>query len=192
MNNNNNKTNTTIRKKHGFFLFIFSLWPGCGEMFLGFYKQGLSLLGASMLLFATLEIADNGILLVFLPVLWFYSFCHVHNMVAMPDEEFYALQDHYFFCTSDEDLKNVWASPKAKMVTGIALIVIGLSALWNSLERILYNIMDQQFMDQYISPFFNYIPRILVGVLVIMLGVLLIKGKKKELDAIEDHTSDAA
>ena len=32
------------RKRRGFWLFIFSLVPGAGEMFLGFFKQGISVM----------------------------------------------------------------------------------------------------------------------------------------------------
>ncbi len=186
---NNTQTNTTIRKKHGFFFFIFSLWPGCGEMFLGFYKQGVSLLLASMLLIAAASFSQTGVMLVFLPVLWFYSFCHVHNMVALPDEEFYAQQDYYFFSVSDDAMKKIWAAPKTKLYVGIALIFIGVSALWNSLESILFRLLNEQFMEQYIRPFFSFIPRVIVGAVVVALGILLIKGKKKELDALEDSSA---
>ena len=33
------------KKKNRFFLFCCSLWPGAGELYLGFMKTGLSLLG---------------------------------------------------------------------------------------------------------------------------------------------------
>ena len=32
------------KQKHGFWLFIFSLIPGAGEMYMGFKKQGLSIM----------------------------------------------------------------------------------------------------------------------------------------------------
>ena len=32
-----------------------------------------------------------------LPVLWFYSFFHTHNLNSMSDEEFYTLEDDYLF-----------------------------------------------------------------------------------------------
>ena len=34
-------------------------------------------------------------LVIFLPVLWFYSFFHVHNLKELPEEEFYAIEDNY-------------------------------------------------------------------------------------------------
>ena len=32
------------KQKHGFWVFIFSLIPGAGEMYMGFKKQGLSIM----------------------------------------------------------------------------------------------------------------------------------------------------
>ena len=66
------------KQKHGFWVFIFSLIPGAGEMYMGFKKQGLSI----MLLFwgsiALASITGLGWLAMFLPVIWFYSFFNVH------------------------------------------------------------------------------------------------------------------
>ncbi len=188
----NGSRNNMIRKKKGFFTFIFSLWPGCGEMYLGFFKQGISLLGGSMLLCAISMFTETGVLMMALPVLWFYSFCHVHNMTALSDEEFYALEDNYLFDLTDDSVKGFFQTAKAKTVIGVVLIIVGISALWNSIESILYNIIPGEFMDIYISPFFNYIPRVVIGAIVIVLGVMLIKGKKKELDALEDYSANEA
>ena len=33
------------KQKRGFWLFIFSLIPGAGEMYMGFKKQGISIMG---------------------------------------------------------------------------------------------------------------------------------------------------
>ena len=32
------------KQKHGFWVFIFSLIPGAGEMYMGFKKQGISIM----------------------------------------------------------------------------------------------------------------------------------------------------
>ena len=59
------------KQKRGFWLFIFSLIPGAGEMYMGFKKQGISI----MLLFwgaiALASITGLGWLAMFLPVIWF-------------------------------------------------------------------------------------------------------------------------
>ena len=40
-----------IRKKSGFIAFICSMVPGAGEMYLGFMKEGLSLMSLAVLIF---------------------------------------------------------------------------------------------------------------------------------------------
>ena len=78
------------KQKRGFWLFIFSLIPGAGEMYMGFKKQGISI----MLLFwgaiALASITGLGWLAMFLPVIWFYSFFNVHNLKSLSEEEFYS------------------------------------------------------------------------------------------------------
>ena len=78
------------KQKRGFLLFICSLIPGAGEMYLGFFKQGISIM---TLFWAIVAIAGGfsaEFLVIFLPVIWFYSYFHVHNLKELPEEEFYA------------------------------------------------------------------------------------------------------
>ena len=80
-----------IRKKSKGWTFICSLLPGAGEMYMGFMKQGVSIMG---LFFATIAVAATlniGPLTIVLPIIWCYSFFNVHNMYSLSDEEFYAL-----------------------------------------------------------------------------------------------------
>ena len=69
-----------IRKKSKGWTFIFSLLPGAGEMYMGFMKQGVSIMG---LFFATIAVAATlniGPLTIVLPIIWCYSFFNVHNI----------------------------------------------------------------------------------------------------------------
>lgn len=179
------KTTNMIRKKTGFFTFIFSLFPGCGETYLGFYKNGVSMMVTAFAVIGISMFTNMGFLMVFFPVLWFYSFCHVHNLVALSDEEFYAVEDQYIFDLPDDSLQGVFKTAKARTFIGVACIVIGVCALWNTLESFLYRMFEEGFYDYYIRPFFDYVPQVLIGGIVIALGVILIRGKKKELDEAE-------
>ena len=84
------------KKKNRLFTFFCSLIPGAGEMYLGFFKHGISVMSLFFLL-----LFCSGILfppLMFLsPVLWFYSFFHVNHLITLPDEEFYMIEDDYCF-----------------------------------------------------------------------------------------------
>ena len=83
------------KQKKGFLLFISSLIPGAGEMYMGFFKQGISIMTLFWAIIAIAGGLNISSLVIFLPVLWFYSFFHVHNLKELPEEEFYAIEDNY-------------------------------------------------------------------------------------------------
>ena len=68
------------KQKKGFLLFISSLIPGAGEMYMGFFKQGISIMTLFWAIIAIAGGLNISSLVIFLPVLWFYSFFHVHNL----------------------------------------------------------------------------------------------------------------
>ena len=119
-----------IRKKSKGWTFIFSLLPGAGEMYMGFMKQGVSIMG---LFFATIAVAATlniGPLTIVLPIIWCYSFFNVHNMYSLSDEEFYALEDDYIFYLDRILPINQWSKQQNKIVAGI-LIIAGICIFWN-------------------------------------------------------------
>ena len=78
-------------------MFLFSLIPGAGQMYMGFMKQGLSL----MTIFATLCAVgiwlDIKPLLFFAPIILLYSFFDATNKNSMDAEAFKKLEDHYLW-----------------------------------------------------------------------------------------------
>lgn len=66
------------KQKHGFLLFLASLIPGAGEMYMGFRKQGVSIMLLFWGVLAFGSITGIGWLIFFLPILWLYSFFNVH------------------------------------------------------------------------------------------------------------------
>ena len=90
------------RKKRGFWTFCFSLIPGAGEMYLGFMKRGVSMMCLFLGWFAFCGVTGFSIGMCLLPVMWFYSFFQVHNLVSLPDEEFYQQEDDYLFLHMDK------------------------------------------------------------------------------------------
>lgn len=179
-----------IRQKRGLFTFICSLLPGAGEMYMGFFKQGISIMLLSMAIVAFSNIPGLGSLLPLAIVVWFYSFFHVHNLASMPPELFETVEDHFLFTENDEQLQKAMQSQKARKVLAIALIVVGGASLWNAFSNFLYNIMPIYTTDA-VSSFTRSVPQCLIAILLIYLGVILIKGKKKELDEMQEDTSEA-
>lgn len=177
-----------IRKKTGLFTFLFSLFPGAGEMYMGFYKQGISI----MLYFLGVIFISSAIHLgplgFLLPLIWFYSFFHVHNLASMPDEEFYALEDDYLFLPTTDGVKGFMGSDKGKKILAIVLILLGLSVLWNNVNDILQS-MFPWFMDK-IYTITDTVPRTIVAIAVIWLGIHLIRGKKRELGQMDQQNKE--
>lgn len=177
------------RKKNKFLTFIFSLVPGAGEMYMGFMKQGVTLMGAFFLLLFLASWLNIGPLLFALPVLWCYGFFHVHNLKSLPDEEFYAIEDDYLFHLERVLPKNTNLDKKSKNVLAVILIVVGVVVLLNNLRDMIGWLLPSYFMDLYWSVM-NRIPQLVIAVALIAGGIWLIRGKKKELDAQEKQEED--
>lgn len=170
------------KKKSGFWTFLFSLLPGAAEMYMGFMKMGVSLMGLFFALFIIGGFFGQSIFVLADIVVWFYSFFHAHNLRAMDDEEFYALEDDYLFHL-DGSGKEFWTKMVAsryRKLAAAALILIGVSILWNNLLDLLYWIIPE-FLQDIVSTISYRIPQTVLGVAIIVAGVWMIRGKKQEL-----------
>lgn len=173
------------RKKSGFLTFCFSLIPGAGEMYMGFMKQGLSVMGVFWgLIFVAAYLNIDQVLFV-LPILWCYSFFHVHNLRGMSDEEFYAVEDDYLFHIEQVLPNGKWSKKQNNILAGI-LIFVGIAVLWHYLSEYMYWLLP----DWIYWTFVEAIPQIIIAVLLVLAGIMLIRGKKAELDKEEEKKKE--
>lgn len=175
------------RKINGFLTFVFSLLPGAGEMYMGFFKQGISIMSAFFMLIFVSSWLNLGPLMFILPVLWFYSFFHVHNLASLRDEEFYSIEDKYVFDYDNNKLQAMFGQNKGRRILAIVLIILGVSAVWDILMDVLESFLMALGMNMDWFYRISYkVPQCAFGIAIIMLGIYLIKGKKEELYAIQD------
>lgn len=168
-------------KKNGFFTFIFSFMPGAAEMYMGFLKQGASIMILFLLSFTLpsyLGIYDfNALGIVFM---WFLGFFHARNLATLQDEVFYELKDCFiweeFFINRNVNVSN----PTLKKWAAISLIVVGVIVLWNNISKIIYNFIPENIWN-YVYPSMEKIPQVVIAILIIAIGFKLIRGKKEEL-----------
>lgn len=172
------------RKKNGFWRFIFSLLPGAGEMYMGFMKMGVSLMGLFFVIIAVASYMDIGPIVFIALIAWFYSFFHVHNLAGLPDEEFYAVEDEYLFFAQDGMEKGKELVGAYRKIIAVILIVVGAVMTWKSLFRMLDEYLPS-YICRLIDDLTYRIPQLVVGIAVIVLGVYMIHGKKKQLDTQE-------
>ena len=168
------------KQKHGFWVFIFSLIPGAGEMYMGFKKQGLSI----MLLFwgsiALASITGLGWLAMFLPVIWFYSFFNVHNLKSLSEEEFYSVEDNYILHMDQFSGDMGKFLQKHQSIVAWVLILFGICILWSRFTSLLYFIVPNNMAD-YVYNICNSLPQIVIAAGIIAAGIYLLTQQKKKL-----------
>jgi hypothetical protein len=170
-------------KRNSFFTFLFSLLPGAGHMFMGFMKIGVSLMAAFTLVIFLASWLNISQLLFLLPLLWFYSFFDCINRRYSNDEEFAALEDYYLFSMDKLLGPGYQLVGMRKPLAGILLLLFGIYLVWNNLLLQMHNfgIFSDRDLSIIISVT-NIAPKFILGVVIVIIGIRLIIGKKKERD----------
>lgn len=170
-----------MKRKHGLSLFVASCIPGCGQMHQGYMKRGASLLTAFCGVFALAVFLEVGALAVLMIPLWLYSFFDSYNLRAQTDEEAAANPDAYLFGLSDMDAEQMGVLlRKRHSVIGWGLVLVGLWLLWQRVADWLDDVFQFFFPGYsfYYQLHYN-VPRLLVTILIIALGVWFIRGPRK-------------
>lgn len=169
------------KQKRGFWLFIFSLIPGAGEMYMGFKKQGISIMFLFWGVFAIGACTGMDWLVCLIPIIWFYSFFNVHNLKSLSEEEFYSIEDSYLL-HMDELAGDISSLLKHHgKITAILLIFLGASILWNTLVDFLYMILPGYLADV-IGRFTYHLPQLVIAAAIIFAGIYILTRKKDALD----------
>lgn len=173
------------KKKNRLFTFFCSLLPGAGEMYLGFFKHGLSVMTIFFLLMFFSSVLFPPLMFL-APILWFYSFFHVNHLITLPDDEFYMIEDDYFFHVDQFIQDRSLLLTKYRKITSYTLIFLGAAILWQNISDFI-----QMFFSRYLSipePIQSLlfwinrrIPQMAIALGIIILGFWLIKQKKKDL-----------
>lgn len=147
---------------------------------MGFFKTGLSLMVLFMFSVIVLSVLRFDEFAVSLGVtIWFYGFFHANHLASLSDEEFAEVKDSYLFAGEDFGGQIAWASKYHKVLAGL-LIVIGVILLWNTATD-----MARNFLPEYIWKIMytvgDYVPRVVVAILIMIVGVKMILGRKAQL-----------
>jgi hypothetical protein len=171
------------KQKHGFLVFLASLIPGGGELYMGFQKIGLSLM---VLFFGCLTLCtwiSFDALIYLLPVVWFYSFFETHHLSSLSPEEFHCVEDHYLF--SIEGFRSAKYRKQFAILLAVIFILIGIMGLWNLLMYNLEDYISDEIFD-YIEEYASQIPPLLISILLIILGIKLIINKKEAVPSSDE------
>ena len=180
-----------MRLIHWLLHFIFSCVPGCGQMYQGYMKRGLSqcvmfFLGCGVVIFLQAEA-----LMTLLAPLWLYTFFDSYNLRRCLREG-YGPEDSYLFGLSDWDSHRLAELLNRRhSFLGWALVVMGVYSLYQLTARRLFSFLFRDFL-----PWMEWLydllvwdmPRILGSVLILGLGLWFIRGPKAHIEDDESYT----
>ena len=169
------------KKKNRFWLFVFSLWPGAGHMYIGFMKMGLSFMTGFLLSCAVVGITNIGVLAVFPIIIYVYAFFHANNLGGLEDEQFAAMEDEYLFGFANMDYSRLKLNRRNRNLAAAALIILGVCMLWNVGFGMLWDYVgwDNPVMKVIYYTVRDELPRAVIALAVIWIGVRLLRGKSE-------------
>ena len=177
--------------KNGFLLFIASCLSGCGQMYQGYMKRGVSLLLAFALVFFISSNFFLGALVLFLPVIWLYAFFDSYSLRAQLAAGT-APEDGFLFGLSDMDSRRLNALLKKRhSLIGWVLVAVGAYMLYDMLMGQLSGLFFGWFGEWLYSLLRYGVPRLVITVLVILLGLWFIRGPKAPTEDIPSFTPPA-
>lgn len=175
------------KKKNRFWLFILSLWPGAGHMYMGFMKMGLSFTLGFMVSIMLVSVTNIGAFAVLPITLYIYSFFHANNIGGMDDESFMALEDVYLLGLDRIGDQQIKVDQKSKKIVAVALIIIGLYMLWNLAFELLRGLLgwDNPILKEIYYFMRDDLPRAVFAIAIIWFGMVLLRGKKNKIEAAD-------
>lgn len=167
-------------ERNKFFVFCCAFVPGAGQMYLGMMKKGLTILTLFWGVIGVAVMLDLGVLCIFLPIIWFYSFFDTFNSARYNGDQ-RLMMDYKFW----EDLKNGgWVpkigigskvSGKAPKFLGLGCILLGVYSLYESIIKPMYWKFD---LPEWLFFILNRIPNFVVAVAIIGLGIYLLNRER--------------
>lgn len=166
-------------KRNAFWSFLFSFIPGATEMYMGFMKTGITLFGAFVVLLGIFGVELNMSIAAFFAIaLWGFSFFHAINLQHLTQEEIEKIPDDLFLQQQAKKALNEEEQKERKSlyqkIFAWGLIVFGILLLWNVVKQYLAQFISWEKLDD--------LPKLVVGVLIIIAGIVMIRGKKKALE----------
>ena len=179
-----------MNRKHGLLLFLCALFPGCGQMYQGYMKRGISLTFGFFAILAVSGFLSIAPLAFFLPVVWLYAFFDTYNLRSQADAGVPA-EDAYLFGLSEMDSRQMTALLKKRhSIIGWGLVILGIYMLYDTFMRRIMNVISRIPGLEWTYGLVVYdLPRLVITVLVILLGLWFIRGpRQRQSDDIPAFT----
>lgn len=172
--------------KNKFLTFCFSLLPGACQMYHGFFKKGLSLMVIFYGIIAVAVTLYLSPICFVLPIVWFYSFFDGINHMNTSVDELKSIEDKFLLDINfNKNGMFTGFFKKKNLFLGWVFIAVGAYALLNALLMGNYSFIHNNFQPyvyDIILAIRDFIPRLVVPVVCIIIGMKLINFKKIKED----------
>ncbi len=176
-------------KKNAFLTFCCAVFPGCGQMYQGYMRRGVSLLAWFFAVITLSTLTNVYVLNLMLPVIWAYSFFDTFNIRSLSDAQRVAFVDDFIPSGTwlrQNKMDGFLRGGRAGKIFGWACIVIGALILYQNFFQNTYYFFRERY------PFIGYwvssLPALIVAAAVIILGIWMLRSKKKPPAEEDDAT----
>lgn len=173
------------RKKNSLFTFFCSFIPGAAEMYMGFMKMGFSIMTIFTISLIVPIVFGLEAFLCISVLLWFFAFFHARNVATCDNETFLSLEDDFIWSKFIDTKKVPSVSIEYQKWIAIILIIIGCGSLFNNCMNMIYNLIPDA-LWHVLYPIVNHIPKIFISIILIVIGMKMIRGKKAQIDGKEE------
>lgn len=158
-------------EKNRFLVFLSSLIPGAGQMYLGLMRRGVAIMISFVVLIALSDMLRLSLVLLLLPVIWAYSFFDTFSLSKLPEEKRVELNNKFVLLSGSKVNELV---SKKRALLGTGLMLAGVLAILNTVQYSSF-IYDNPALVW----FFDRLPTFLVSAGIIILGIYLVFSKKR-------------
>ena len=166
----------TAQPKSGFLTFCFAFVPGAAQMYLGYFKRGLSLIGIFMLGWWLSSEITSGLWIIS-AITWMYSFFDAFDLRGKLAAGV-QISDDYLIPVKDDGTRRLLE--KRHDLVGWGLIVLGCFAAYSSILEPLVNQLCNFLGFYWLAAAFDRIPSVVLIAALIGLGVWLVRGPREK------------
>lgn len=185
-------------KRNAFLTFLFSLVPGAGQMYQGYMKRGVSL--AVLFLLPIMAGALLPGLAALAAIVYMYSFfdslnlqsrlkdCGTETYEPLTDDEYLVHLDKL----RNEDFERLVSG--RHHLLGWGIVLVGCMLLYQSCIRPILNSMigliENSDLRNVLFAMTRSIPQLAFAIVLILVGLWLIRGSKKQKDEVEVYQGE--
>ena len=173
------------QKKNNLFTFFCSFIPGAAEMYMGFMKMGFSIMTIFTISLIFPIMFNIEIFLCISVLIWFFAFFHARNIATCDNETFLNLEDEWIWSKFIDAEKVPSFRIEYQKWFAVILIIFGCGSLFHNCMNMIYNLIPDALWSV-LYPIVNHIPKILISIALIVIGMKMIQGKKEEINGKEE------